>query len=159
MCRLYMSPRLSDVAVFVLKRDAKLQLTICLPMSRVYHDTWQFYCWLAETDWEVTLVSMSLMGLLFYPCGHWLHVQMNMVQRWMLWYGDSCSVWGWSTPSPPFPPCPFTSTSFAPFYFFPFFPFLIRFAYFLLSIPSLFLPESSHSVSRLDVVRGDRTWL
>jgi len=45
------------------------------------------------------------------------------------------------------------------FYFSPF-PFLTRFTYFLLLwIPSPFLPEESHSVSRPEVVGGDQTWV
>jgi len=46
------------------------------------------------------------------------------------------------------------------FFYFSYFPFLIRFTYFLLSsIPSPFLQDLSHSVSRPEVVGGDRTWL
>jgi len=38
-------------------------------------------------------------------------------------------------------------------------PFLIHFTYFLLLSIRSFLPESSHSVSRCEVVGGDRTWV
>ena len=39
------------------------------------------------------------------------------------------------------------------------FSFVIHFTYFLLLSIRPFLPESSHSVSRREVVRGDRTWV
>ena len=58
--------------------------------------------------------------------------------------------------APLFPPCPFTSSSF-PFFTFSFLSLALPIFFFCPSLP--FLPEYSHSVSRPEVVGGDRTWV
>jgi len=69
-------------------------------------------------------------------------------------------AWGRGTSFPPLLlPCPFTSSSFALFYSFPF-SFSHSLYLFSSTVPSLLsLPESSDSVSRPEVVGGDRTWV
>ena len=69
-------------------------------------------------------------------------------------------AWGRGTPFLPLLlPCPFTSLSFALYYFFPFSFFSFTFLIFFYCPSDPFLPESSHSVSRREVVGGDRTWV
>jgi len=72
---------------------------------------------------------------------------------------SSGSAWGGSTPSPPSP----LSIHFLIYCSFLLFPFsfshvLYLFSSFVHPFP-FFLPESSHSISRLEVVGGDRIWL
>jgi len=72
---------------------------------------------------------------------------------------SSRSAWGRSTPFPSFP-LVHSLPHLLLFFAFSLFLFLIRFNYFLLlSIPSHFVPESSHTVSRPEVAGGDRTWV
>ena len=59
-------------------------------------------------------------------------------------------------PGHPSSPCPFTSSSFPPFTFL-FLSLALPIFFFCPSLP--FLPKQSHSVSRPQVVGGDRTWV
>ena len=63
----------------------------------------------------------------------------------------------WARSNPFSSACPFTSSSFALFYFFRF-TFTLAVFFFCPSLPFV-LPESSHSISRPEVVAGDWTWL
>ena len=81
-------------------------------------------------------------------------VQASMHRPWGL---SRNPAWGRGTPFPPLLlSCPFTSSSFALYYFFPFL-FTLPIFFYCPSHP--FLTESSHSVSRPEVVGGDRTWV
>jgi len=131
---------------------AKTSKQICIKFSGKVHNG-PMNKWLNFGGDPEVCIATLVRHALGEVCTVWL---LLVTVLWVFW----CSTWGWSMSSPPFPALVHSLPHLLLFLTFPLFPFVVRFTCFLLlSIPSLFLPESSRFVSWLEVVGGSRTWL
>ena len=111
----------------------------------------------ADTDGVVTRLNTWVGEVCHSPATHLRHLLTHhtLITTFSIFVETHTRpLWGWGTP---LPPLSIYFLIFSPFYFFPFFPWLYLFFFFCPSLP--FLPEYSHSVSRPEVVGGDRTWV